>query len=422
MIDFLFGGFGLMVGLFLTSLWALRRPQLQLVLMAGFCLRAGAALFHRYISPLPDGVADAISFERYAWNLAEQGFLSALGQFPGYGDGWGYPWLVSLAYALVDRSPLFMQSLSVIAGTACVLLAYRLANQVWDHRSAIKAAWVVALFPMLIMYSALTMREAFIVLAFLFALTQAVTWQEDKHPKHLFLALFGCVAAGFFHGPMLIGAIMLGFLVFQNELKRLFRALQKTSISPVGLLLIVLSLSGLVVLVYGAISIAYIGTIERGLSIDAWIALGQNQATGNARYPEWLTPDSQLQYLMLLPVRTIYLIGAPFPWDIRSLNQIMGLFDGILYLLISWLILRNLRSIWANPSARAVLLICVPMIVVYAIGVGNFGTGLRHRAKFIAALIVLAAPLLPAIRLPSGSLSQHFRAWQPPRSGQVGSL
>lgn len=66
MIDFLFGGFGLIVGLLLTSLWALRRPQLHLVLIVGFCLRASAALFHRYISPLPDGVADATSFERYA--------------------------------------------------------------------------------------------------------------------------------------------------------------------------------------------------------------------------------------------------------------------------------------------------------------------------------------------------------------------
>jgi hypothetical protein len=60
-----------------------------------------------------------------------------------------------------------------------------------------------------------------------------------------------------------------------------------------------------------------------------------------------------------------------------------------------------------------VLLICAPMVLVYAIGVGNFGTALRHRAKFIAALIVLAAPLLPSLRLPAGSLYRRSASAHP---------
>ena len=33
-------------------------------------------------------------------------------------------------------------------------------------------------------------------------------------------------------------------------------------------------------------------------------------------------------------------------------------------------------------------------IIVFAIGVGNFGTGIRHRSKFAMILILLAAPLI----------------------------
>ena len=413
MIDFLFGSVGLLIGALVTTMAALRMRPLRLVLLVAFCLRAAAALFHRYVKPLPDGVADAVSFEQYAWHLAEQGFFAALVQFPGYGGGWGYPWLVSFAYALVDRSPLFMQSLSVVAGTLCVVAAYKLALRVWNHDAAIKAAWVTALFPMLIMYSALTMREAFIVLAFLIALNYAAQWQASARSKDLIFALMGFVVAGFFHGPMLLGAVVLLGLLGLGQAKRLVRTLQRATISPLGLALAGLAIAALSVVASGAFSIPYIGTIERGLSVDAWIALGQGQAHGGAAYPDWLAPDSVTHYLMLLPVRIAYFIGSPFPWDVRSLGHLLGLFDGALYLIASFMIMRNLKSIWRNPSARIVLLICVPMIFVYAIGVGNFGTALRHRAKFVVAMIVLAAPLLPGLRLPAGSLYRRTPSAHP---------
>ena len=31
-------------------------------------------------------------------------------------------------------------------------------------------------------------------------------------------------------------------------------------------------------------------------------------------------------------------------------------------------------------------------LIIYGIGTGNFGTGIRHRSKFVVILIVLAAP------------------------------
>ena len=38
------------------------------------------------------------------------------------------------------------------------------------------------------------------------------------------------------------------------------------------------------------------------------------------------------------------------------------------------------------------MLLCY--IFVFGIGVGNFGTGIRHRSKFAVIFILLAAPLL----------------------------
>ena len=55
------------------------------------------------------------------------------------------------------------QIISVILGTSSVYLVYRLTMLIWDCESAIKAAWATAIFPTLILYSSLTLREPYIV-------------------------------------------------------------------------------------------------------------------------------------------------------------------------------------------------------------------------------------------------------------------
>jgi hypothetical protein len=69
--------------------------------------------------------------------------------------------------------------------------------------------------------------------------------------------------------------------------------------------------------------------------------------------------------------------------------------DGILHILLAYLIFRNRKAIWADPVLRIIFLMLVAYIFVYGVAVGNFGTGIRHRAKFVVMFILLAAPLLP---------------------------
>ena len=143
------GLFGLAVALSVTVALILRRTELAAVLLIAFIIRAGAALFHFYVAPLPDGTADAIAIERYAWEWAQGGLSSALGHYPGI-DSYFYSWLMSLLYSVTDRSLLLLQSASVLVGVLGVFATWRLAFELWDAQSARKAAWVMALFPMLV--------------------------------------------------------------------------------------------------------------------------------------------------------------------------------------------------------------------------------------------------------------------------------
>ena len=73
--------------------------------------------------------------------------------------------------------------------------------------------------------------------------------------------------------------------------------------------------------------------------------------------------------------------------------------DSFLYMYLSFLILRNIKTIWKDPALRIVLLLLVSYIFVFGFGVGNFGTGIRHRSKFALLFILLAGPLIKKIIL-----------------------
>lgn len=93
----------------------------------------------------------------------------------------------------------------------------------------------------------------------------------------------------------------------------------------------------------------------------------------------------------------LYFPFAPFPWDIREPKHLAAMFDGMLYMALAFLAWRNRKAIWVDPGARAVVWVMLSLLFIFGLGVANFGTGLRHRSKIVAGLILLAAPKLPML-------------------------
>ena len=91
----------------------------------------------------------------------------------------------------------------------------------------------------------------------------------------------------------------------------------------------------------------------------------------------------------------MYFVFAPFPWEVKKFSHLVGMIDSFFYMFLVYLILRNIKAIWKEPSLRIILLLLLAYLLVYGIGVANFGTGFRHRSKFVILFIILAAPLLP---------------------------
>ena len=399
-MEFFYGSISLLAVATITLVLANQRPAISLILASAFLLRTGAALFHSYIAPLPDGTADAVTFESQAWQWAQGGLQEAIGQFAGLGADF-YVWCLSLIYAFAGRSLLLLQSISVLAGVLGVLATWKLALELWGERAAFKAAWVMAIFPAVVQYAALPLREALVVLFLVCGLIGLVRWARRGGLKPTVLTLCSFGAATCFHGGLFIAILAFLGLMLLQSVRSWLAGVSQQRVRILAFLSLVLALGLVVVYIGSGYSLPKLGTAEQMVSPERWFYYFTSRVQGDAAYPLWTQPQTCVDFLWAVPLRAVYLMFSPFPWDLQKLVHGLGLADGLVYLGLTILVVRNAKAVVQDRGARVMLLVVLALILAFGVGTGNFGTAIRHRAKLVPAVIVLASPMLPSVRLRS---------------------
>ena len=117
----------------LTLLLALRWPSVSKILYVALFVRIILLLVGHYIVALPDSTADAITFERAAWQLAQEDFYWILENFNGDDDRFKNfqfnSWLIAIPYSLFGRSVLMAKSMSLLVGMGSVFMGWLLAKK-----------------------------------------------------------------------------------------------------------------------------------------------------------------------------------------------------------------------------------------------------------------------------------------------------
>lgn len=374
-------------GILLTIL-ALRHRWMATFLWTAFALRAFLTIVNCYVYNLPDSQADARTFQEVAQEWAQQ---QTVPPFPFDDTSYTISWVIALVYRLLGIDILAAHALSVLMGTLTVALGSLLSLQLWnDVRLAQRAGWWLTLFPTLNLYSALTMREAYTWFFFTVMLLGVVQWVRRTTAVSVLMVAVGVVGATLYHGAMIVAGIaFLGLLVLHQS-ARLFRLLLYSRVDPKAALVMAPALVVVVYVLVSGVSLPKIGSVHEAIAAETLLTSATYAFRGDAAYPEWILPQTPADIWFKLPLRVIYFLFSPFPWDIRSNHHIVGLLDGILYLYFALLIWRGRYAIFKNLAARWVLGIVLVVILTFAMGVGNFGTGIRHRAKVAVPVIVLA--------------------------------
>jgi len=261
-----------------------------------------------------------------------------------------------------------------------------------------------------VQYAALTLREVWVVMFFLLGLIGVVRWARSNRALPAFGAVAAFSAGTIFHGGMFVAVVAFLGLVGSRAVRLWFVGLTRGRVrafAAVGLMVSVIAIGGYV---GSGLSLPKVGTAAQAFDLASWTGRFQSQANmedAGARYGAWAVPGSPAGLLWIAPVKAVYFLFSPFPWSISNPRHLVGLVDAVLYTALAICCWRNRRRIRSDPGARAVLAIFVALVFAFGIGTGNFGTALRHRAKFVAALLVLAAPRVWRLRI--GGLSAAKR-------------
>ncbi|MDC0940525.1 glycosyltransferase family 39 protein [Candidatus Pelagibacter sp.] len=401
-LDFDLIGF---VSLFLVSgifiFIAVSRPKISLILIVALIVRLTTLFVSENVFALPDSWGDAGVFEQKAIEWSKDGFLNVFGLYPvGNGfDSFFISWIIAFPYSIFGPSKLMGQSISLLFGMWSVFLGWKTANKLWNQKAANKAGWFFALFPTLVLYSCFMLREAYIYFFLLLAINGIINYFREKSLKSFILVFIGFIGATLFHEAMIVGLIIflgiIGFQKIQNILIKFTKL--KINLSNILFVIFICFAINQLILSRNAYltnnKVGSLGNINEKLDLVIERAIGYHD--GSARYPDWLVPDNRIEVIYKSPMRILYFLFAPFPWDIKKPIHYLGFLDSIIYAFVVYLIIRNINVIWTDPVLRIIFLVSLAYIIVFGIGVGNFGTGIRHRSKFIIMLVLLITPFLP---------------------------
>lgn len=381
--------------LFLITLClALRWPDIFHFIFAALIIRVLILLLGQDLITLPDSTADAETFERMAWEMGQEGYFYVLSNYPGPSPHF-ISWLIAIPYSFFGRSLLMAQSISLLFGIGSVFLSWKTASLLWNNNIANKVGWMIALFPTLILYSVLVMREAYIVFFIVVALYGVITWFKTDNFKSIIIAMIGFIGATYFHGGMFVGIIVFTLIISISVLQKIFKALLNHRIRLKNFVLVILIVAASSYYFSNKLRVPYLGTFKSTSNLMSLMSKTNVSTRGTAAWPRWTVKKSPIELLYKGPVRSIYIMFSPFPWEVNKIKHLIGMLDSFIYMCLSFIILRNIKTIWRDPISRTILIILLSYIFVFGFGVGNFGTGIRHRSKFVIMFILLAAPFIP---------------------------
>lgn len=267
-----------------------------------------------------------------------------------------------------------MIALAVVGLTLLSAAVYELAGP----KTALIAAWVLALEPTGVFFSGLLHKEPFMFLAEgMVAFGGAVLWKRgDLHA--LVPMVVGCLIATAtrpYVGWFL--AASAAFVALHASLKR-GSASRSLALSVVVLAL----MAAFVPVVWGATSAEKLGELQASQDANA------KDDDANLSLEE-IDYSSRGKVIVNLPERIRDVVLRPYPWQVANTSQQLGvlgtivMFVGLLMLIGA--LFKNGGAVMrrAGPLVYPALL----LLVAYSLSAGNAGTAFRYRTHVVGMLI-----------------------------------
>ena len=302
-------------------------------------------------------------------------------------SGWGMVYLVAAIYGVIGRNMLAVQFVNSVLGAVTAVIIFLCAQQVFSNARVAKlAAFAVAFYPSLVLWSSQGLKDGPIVFFLALSILATLKLSERISVKYVAVLLCSLVAVlslRFYLFYMLSVAIGGSFAIGMKALTPTTFLRQLVVIVVLGLGLTYFGITR-----YANIQFERFGTLEsvQRSRLDA----ARSADSGFGRDVDVSTTTGALS---VIPVGMLYLLFAPFPWQLASLRQSLTLPEMIIWwasfpmlVLGLWFSIRyRLRMI--SP----ILIFTLMLSLAYSVFQGNVGNAYRQRAQLLVFYFIFVA-------------------------------
>lgn len=360
----------------------------------GLLLRLVVAFWNGFFGPSFGAEADALEFHSRAVELLHQ---TDAGEFA---LGWVYAQFLAKVYSVSGESLFIGSLLSCLAWLASALLLAGIWRQLrLSTRGMVLVFGVYALLPTAVLYTSVTLREAYQLLFVNLAAWAGLKMLRRDHSSDWLWFALAAAGMGLLHGALTAFAALLlatvlvlrGWRGMTTPARRGQRAnARRARPWPRWARL------GLAVAAAGA---ALLGAslLFPALQLELLESLASTQqgylaSDARAQYRTEFDIDGLLSVLLFLPYALIQYLFEPFPW--RGLAAIdTGLvLENLLRGVLIWHVLRGLvpaRS-RSGPGALMLAIAYLMLELIWAPGTVNWGTAARHHIPSLGLLLACA--------------------------------
>jgi hypothetical protein len=319
--------------------------------------------------------------DKYYQSIANQFVRS------GEGSGWGMVYLVAAVYGLVGRNMLAVQLMNSVIGAATAVVIYLCAYQVFQNSRVARIAGIaVAFYPSLVLWSAQGLKDGPIVFCLAIAILATLKLGEKLQLKYILILLGGLIALfalRFYVFYMICVAIAGAFIIGMQQITATSFARQFSALLLLGL------------------ALTYVGvTRSAGLQYERYGNLERLQTSrldmarsAESGFGRDVDVSSTSGAISTIPMGVVYLLFAPFPWQITSLRQSITLPEMVIWWTSFPLLVLGL---WFTVKYRLrmispILIFTVMLTLAYSVFQGNVGTAYRQRAQLLVFYFIFVA-------------------------------
>jgi hypothetical protein len=295
------------------------------------------------------------------------------------GGSWGMAYMVGVIYALLGRNPLAVQMVVAVFGAATAPIIYLSALHVFQNvRVARFAAFAVAFYPSLVLWSSQGLKDGPIVLFLSVAILTTLKLGEKFSVKNvaiLVTTLFLILTFRFYVFYMIFAAVAGAFVIGMQKITATSFARQFAIVILTGLALTYLGVTR-----YANVHLSTFTKLER-------VQASRQDAATSAQsgYGKGVDVSTGQGAIKSIPLGLAYLLFAPFPWQLTSLRQSITLPEMVVWWASFPLLILGL---WFSIKYRLrqispVLIFTVMLSLAYSIFQGNVGNAYRQRSQLL---------------------------------------